>query len=532
MRTVYAIQIQLSPKAPQPVRSTFDDVVNRILQWVSLKYLRAWKTTLGTIEKSANMEPIAGHQLKTHLTLGNGKPLLETDIGYALFEMDWNHPHDADPSLRWITVCSVACKGAVVEMTMFIRIASADTYLRPISFDLGRPRIVTEILSSYNCTCAGWSIPKAPQKLVAPDVEQFVESVLISNSRTLPVIMISPDVWNELHSVDPNQLQEELLGFAQVVVLLDKWAAFKLTDSIGKALSCYNGAVRIYWPNLKREQNALIHGLFFPATIQRYENEGLTFKKFIFRMLSTISAFRVIEGKTTQDVRRSILDDERIQLNALRGQITSGTIEKKDLEDQLLAALVKIDGLSEERDAVKQDLEVQKANWAEYQSYMDAARSESTPELEPKQQDLESVSDALERAKKSFSGPLVFLDSAEQSAKDSPFKNPERLYEFFDALHQVAKEWRTKKGNLGRTWNEALEALGFDLRDQISQTSKTKYEDEYKFQYKGKRRVFERHVTIGAKQADKCVSVHWYRDDEDLVLAIGHCGRHLSNTTA
>ena len=122
-------------------------------------------------------------------------------------------------------------------------------------------------------------------------------------------------------------------------------------------------------------------------------------------------------------------------------------------------------------------------------------------------------------------------DSAFESAKDSPFKDPERVYELFEALALVASDWREKKGNLGRSWNDAIADLGFDLRDRVSSTSKGKYADDYKFKYKGQRRLFEKHITIGGKQADKCLSVHWYRDDDDLVLAIGHCGRHLTNTS-
>ena len=80
------------------------------------------------------------------------------------------------------------------------------------------------------------------------------------------------------------------------------------------------------------------------------------------------------------------------------------------------------------------------------------------------------------------------------------------------------------------SWNAALSEFGFDLRDQVSQTSKSKFGDEYRFFHKGHKQLFEKHITVGAKQADTCCSVHWFRDDDELVLAIGHCGRHLTNT--
>ncbi|MGQ4808533.1 hypothetical protein NKDENANG_01916 [Candidatus Entotheonellaceae bacterium PAL068K] len=85
-------------------------------------------------------------------------------------------------------------------------------------------------------------------------------------------------------------------------------------------------------------------------------------------------------------------------------------------------------------------------------------------------------------------------------------------------------------GQLGQSCNQALSNRGFELRDQISKTSKGKWEADYRFLYKGCKHLFEKHITIGGKQADKCISVHFYRDDTDLVLAIGYCGRHLTTT--
>lgn len=141
-----------------------------------------------------------------------------------------------------------------------------------------------------------------------------------------------------------------------------------------------------------------------------------------------------------------------------------------------------------------------------------------------------TVYDAIAAAKRDFTGPLLFLDSALQSASDSPFKNPDRVYKCFKALFQVATEWRNGNGNLGKSWVASMKPLGFDFRDQISKTSEGKWGKEYEFLYKEKKRIFEKHVTIGKRQADKCLSIHLYRDDDDRVLVIGHCGRHLTNT--
>jgi len=163
-----------------------------------------------------------------------------------------------------------------------------------------------------------------------------------------------------------------------------------------------------------------------------------------------------------------------------------------------------------------------------------AERWEFPPEGagETEESAIKTVADAVRRASMELSSPLVFLDSAISSAMDSPFKDAPKVYRFFEALWLVASEWRDNGGRLGTTWAKAMERHRFpDVREHISQTAEGKWGEEYRFLYKGTKRLFEKHVTFGAKQADKCLSIHWYCDEVDLVLVIGHCGRHLTNTS-
>jgi hypothetical protein len=268
-----------------------------------------------------------------------------------------------------------------------------------------------------------------------------------------------------------------------------------------------------------------------PQSIRLHDEQGLALPDYLFRTLAAVASFRYIEGAAIRDARQAITDLEKRKVDELRYQVKAGLVEKDGLESQLLAALERIGQLTTERDQYKADLVAQQAAWAEVQQAMAGGESAlPEPSVEPKVR-FNSVAEAVAQAKKDFSGPLAFLDSALESATDSPYKDPERVYELFEAIALVAAEWKENMGALGRSWNDAVSELGFDLRDQVSMTSKGKYGDEYKFMYKGQRRLFEKHITIGAKQADKCLSVHFYRDDDDLVLVVGHCGRHLANTT-
>ena len=99
----------------------------------------------------------------------------------------------------------------------------------------------------------------------------------------------------------------------------------------------------------------------------------------------------------------------------------------------------------------------------------------------------------------------------------------------FQALDELTHLWQTK-GSIGTGWYDALKPRGFDYAEFISPMAKGKYGDEYTFRYEGQPVLCENHVTIGAKSAATCISIHWHRDEARKRLVIAWCGKHLSNT--
>ena len=75
---------------------------------------------------------------------------------------------------------------------------------------------------------------------------------------------------------------------------------------------------------------------------------------------------------------------------------------------------------------------------------------------------------------------------------------------------------------------DVLGHRGIDYKGDISQTCKQKkFIGDYEFVYGGKKRVFGEHVTFGKGQdPQKCLSVHWCRDEKKKLLVIGRCGKH------
>ncbi len=532
MRTVYGIQFQVHPNNGQTPADCIVELRDLAARWVSQKYMRVWNKTVDPPFDGLVLEPAAGHWLRTSH---------QCYEDCELVSMEWGHPDDHDDSIVWVTACIFARQSSAVYAAVFIRISSTRFVVRPTRYALGRPSIVWDALTHFNCTIGGEPIPVGVREVRTTDVANFTQSVLLSCDRALPVVLVSPDTWTEQPVVNPAALHNKLAGFAHVVKLVDKWGAFKLTDQVGRELSCFNGAVRVYWPGLKLNDYPFQHPLYLAQSIKYYRERGRELKTHLFRMFAGMSAFRAGELGPIRAIQRGIESQRDSQLKRLREQMRTGTAENSELMTELEKSLVDIEVVMKERDQLsdtverlKGELEIQRTNWATYQQYMDQEDEEEiAPDSAAQAVRFGSVHEAYIKAQTDFCGPLIFLESAQKSAQESPFKQPQRVYEAFEALYVVAGEWQDKlrKGQgLGRSFKDLMQDLGFDVH-RVSPTSKGKWGDDYKFVYKGDRVLFEDHITLGSGQPDMCLSIHWYRDNDDQVVVIGHCGIHGTNTS-
>jgi len=68
------------------------------------------------------------------------------------------------------------------------------------------------------------------------------------------------------------------------------------------------------------------------------------------------------------------------------------------------------------------------------------------------------------------------------------------------------------------------------IPSDISPTAAGRWRDEYTYAYEGNKILFAPHITIGAKSADRCLSIHMHWDDTRGKVVIAHVGRHKTNT--
>lgn len=139
----------------------------------------------------------------------------------------------------------------------------------------------------------------------------------------------------------------------------------------------------------------------------------------------------------------------------------------------------------------------------------------------------DTVAEALEAAEAVFAGPnLVFTDRARESAERSAFRRPDEVYAFLEALRDVAA---TLASGANGDPHVLLQAHGFHSKPSHNLTM-ARHRRFYFMPFEGGEVSLSMHVTLGSRNQNTCMSIHWWHDSRGRRFVIGHCGKHLPNT--
>lgn len=515
MRTVYACSLRFPGRAP--ATAIWDEVCSWIAGW----YVR--NTPGLTLPQgwagggAGRLVPRAGHALEASILVVDGAS------SGPLREIHWMYPDGTDRSLLWSAEGAVFA-GDDTLVTLVLKIASVDFELLPARFQLGTPRIVRTLVGRGDARLGEHPIALAPQSVQPDSVDQLVD-LLLSKTRRHPIVVLSRDPYSEALSVDPVAISNALAGVASVHVLASKWAGFALSDEVGKRYSCYNGAVRIYWPRFTLDADPFFHRLWLPSELSD-PGGSEAFARGLLRFVAATASLRFVEPEPIRAFRMRHDDARLTALKATKGGDYDALFEeyaKADAEARELRE--KLEAVTRENETLRENLS---AAWSGAPETAAATPMAAAVDDRP---DLKSVDEAVTEAERR-TRHITFLEDAYSSARESPFKQPAKAYSALMAIDDVAGRWAEQLAGgpkLGPR-KEAFRQRGFEYKEDISQTSEGKWRDEYSYVYDGKKVLFAPHITIGAKQPDKCLSVHMYWDETRRRVVIAHVGRHKTNT--
>ena len=298
-RLVYACRFEV------PTSEGFDEVVAAYRDWLVGHYRQNRGITDFAFEptRTDEADDLPGHHSLSSVAY-------EAD-GHRVVRLRWWIPDDNDVGLLWSNDIRVGQFGDRCSVEHLIYIESIKYSVAPAKLLFGSPRVVREICARTPPYVGQMRVQAKPYDLQPGSLDLFLK-LLSSDSRTLPVVLLSPYARGESNLIDADQLARNLAGMAVVVRIHDPEVTWDFADEVGRQLSCFNGAARIYWPGFSNEADPRGHRLFFGDWIA---NVGPAIvARTIERAVFAVSAFRFVPDQRITELVRKVETAERQQL--------------------------------------------------------------------------------------------------------------------------------------------------------------------------------------------------------------------------
>ncbi len=430
-----------------------------------------------------------------------------------------------------------------------------------------RPRVLEALNQQVVLTADGSD--GNPVVLHDNDIADFVRDVMLDEARACPVAVLAP-LEQEGFPVPPDELARELFGLAPLYVMDRHVTTFRLTDEIGdKRLSAYFGALRVYRPEFtcadRSDQHWLLLGERVEDPVERAALIGKLGRFAIDRHLP-ISGIRerrariaaASAGIAESNPRDAVGTTTGIDV-APSGEPMTAPAGAADIE-RLSETLGGLDARISELTAMLSGLVAANAALADEVSRLRAAttvrssgssaverrlaqiemlltpegeapeptQAEASEDRDDERESQVTLVDVVRQAGSEYGDALLMLESAERTAADSPYEDPDRLAALLQGMAFVAR--RRQEGRLESGLRAAFQELGIDYRSGIAKSTSEKLRRQYQFTEGANSYECAEHIAVGATyDPRRCLRIYFTsRAPLEHRFVIGHVGRHLT----
>lgn len=383
------------------------------------------------------------------------------------------------------------------------------------NFDARRPGVVGDWISQLHVYRDGLRLSDHAWNYGLGDRSSLMERMLDSG-RTLPIVAVSKAVVNERHTplLDVHRLARQLGGNAHVVVL-DRALSWEITQELGQSLSCFNGAVRIWWPGLHPDDDPARHPLLMPDRIEHHPDRAVTHViRRVWSAAVDAVAVPVLERRLIAVNQQAVMEARLSDLKA-RAKDTDEILAEwqQQLDDN-----VRLQELLNESEIENEELReaLRKATIG-----ADEQRPDDLPEVE-------TVEEAVRIASTEATN-VVYLQRAFDEARVSSYPDPQQVLLDLRALHRVAEKW--KNGTMGGDFRAGFAQEPVRFQTGIGQTAETKYRSDYEVTVGGQTVLMGPHLRRGTGPVMDILRIYWYVDDASKQLFVGHVGRKLRDSS-
>lgn len=501
-RIVYATQLWTDA-------ADISSVMEEYNRWISQFYQRNYGTQL--IEPfGGSIEGLPGdHQVSL---------VSATNDTSEIYDLDWRYPDPEETDLIWRNMVRVAEISGSCLFEHRVMIEALNFVVRPTPISVGAPNVIRRLCKRDVVRFADLRLRATPYFFSSQNMDKFL-TLLQSDARTLPVVMLTPYANGDSPCIDADALAGALAGVAIVVEAVDQDATWEFRAEVGKDLACFDGGARIYWPGFARGGAKRIHPLYLG---QRIRERPEIAKSHIEQTVFSVASEKFVPHAEAEEIFR------KSQAAARRAQLPEDaeSNEWKRLAEAYLDQLDKAEQTIRDLHTQMQNAQALHLPVSSEPAELDSAEDQAEPT---------SVLEAVQNAQRKCTN-LTIADSAHKAATESPFVRPREIQDALEQLNAVAREWQERRqaGQAGGDIRRMLmdRGLGKRCSMHISDTTRGRYRSDYTFNVNGEQVLVEPHITLGSGDAARCASIHFVPPTDDRQIIVVHVGRHLPNTKA
>ncbi|MBW3614363.1 MAG: hypothetical protein KY439_03520 [Actinobacteria bacterium] len=519
MRDVYACRLPLVEDGAR--------AFERALELVRGEVARGASLTRASIEAADGLAaPEAGVELRWRL-------LSVPDEQDRLWTLRWQRPHPDDSDLVWHLHVDVALEAGAAWVGVRLALRPLGHRVVPLQFDIRPPGLVGAVVDGVEVAEDGWALAREPAYAEDDDGVRALAQLLLDPDRVLPVVIITPaeryddqhDVYRDEPLVNADAVAESLVGLAHVVVIDTTALTYRLTDYVGRELSVFGGALRLYWPEVAAGDLPPVHPLWLPDRLAESRNQPI--EKVLLRRVASTATYRVSAAALDARLRRAVERHGRAEITELFNRAKDASLAP-EWQEELERAWARIEGLEAENAELARQLAIAHDNLSAMSRHMPIAVAEEEAEDVGSEAGAPgTVAEAVEWAKAECDN-LIFLEDAVDSARRAAYRHPARVYKALLVMDTVAGRW--SRGQLPAGFRHAFAEHGLDFAANVSPTALGKYAHEYQRTYEGRTINMGPHLGLGRGTAGGC-RIYFQLDEDKHLFVVGHVGNHLSDST-
>lgn len=449
--------------------------------------------------------------------------------------LDWPDPEAAR---TWVTEFFVQQSiGAVVRLGVQLTCVFRSGVS---AIDITRPTVVRHVIENLSSQSDEWQLLNRPCTLNSGDIGSLCD-LLYHKDRRLPVVCTS--IHDDPASVAVSEAIANHVSGAAHVFALKPEASWELTRTIGKRMSVFGGATRLYWPHLDYDnEDPFQHPLWMPDF---HDSKAILFGvaqrvlPWLFLSNNGLEPFprlSLLRDVFEKEKRQSISPQN--QKNNIEHEITLLKAEKEDILEERDVWI----GLAQEEQSRRLALETEtqrlsaeiarltaKASALEHKLSDRASAGSGEAQVDRRLTSYEDIEDWADEVL----GPHIQIHSA--AAKDCrKFGHNSMLRRIEDALiivRDFGVPFRLNGGVDRRDeYTSRLAAIGMEDTPCFANRDDAKHFDGYSVVHNGVKRILYDHIKYGNGYDNaNQIRIYYFWDETLKLLVVGKMPSHLKN---